>query len=165
MFEQPQLANLPISAATLSSAQDKAGSGTATQPGQGRTAGVSRARDGVAAAGDGAGSPLAGGCGRNPQLSQHSPERPGRECGRAPRGQPKPRWKVPCGQAGVQHSSRGYGGFRQPSHPLLHPAPGTLLSAPASHCPSPASHFPRPVPAPGASPAPGSSVAFPSGVQ
>lgn len=35
MFEQPQLANLPISAASLSSAQDKARSGMATQPGWG----------------------------------------------------------------------------------------------------------------------------------
>jgi len=43
MFEQPQLAILPISAASLSSAQDQAGSSAATQPARGRMARAGRA--------------------------------------------------------------------------------------------------------------------------
>lgn len=67
MFEQPQLANLPISAASLSSAQDKACSGMATQPGRGWMGGAGRGRDGATAAGDMA---LAGGHGSTARRGQ-----------------------------------------------------------------------------------------------
>lgn len=152
MFEQPQLANLPISAASLS-AQDKAPArppawqGMDGQGGQGKR--WSRCCWGRCGVSSGRGH------GRNPQLAQHSPERPGTECGGAASGQPKPCWKAPCGRAGVQLSSPGHRGFCQPPHPSLHPAPSPCL------VPQPAaSHLPGPIPAPAAGPALEASVAF-----